>query len=59
LSRLKELETLDLGHNDFNRSVMTSSSSLTSLRTLILASNDLMGYFPAEGIATFDIPYEI
>ncbi|XP_030970050.1 receptor-like protein 45 [Quercus lobata] len=54
LSRLKELETLDLGHNDFNRSVMTSLSSLTSLRTLILASNDLMGYFPAEELSTLE-----
>ncbi|KAM4100512.1 hypothetical protein ACB094_05G072900 [Castanea mollissima] len=54
LSRLKELETLDLGHNRFNRSVFTSLSSLTSLKTLILASNDLAGYFPAEELSTLE-----
>ncbi|KAK7829535.1 receptor-like protein 9a [Quercus suber] len=45
LCRLKRLEILDLGYNEFNRSIIQSLSLVTSLKNLILHRNQLKGSF--------------
>ncbi|KAL0801787.1 hypothetical protein Bca101_056963 [Brassica carinata] len=48
LSRLRNLEILDLSDNEFNNSIFPFLNSATSLKTLFLRSNKLDGSFPAE-----------
>ncbi|KAF2283062.1 hypothetical protein GH714_043721 [Hevea brasiliensis] len=60
LSELKKLETLDLRHNYFNDSILSSLGALTSLKSLILKSNSMEGSFPSKGfqkLEELDISY--
>ncbi|XP_020535229.1 receptor-like protein 9a isoform X2 [Jatropha curcas] len=50
LSSLKKLQVLDLGSNYFNSSILSSVSSLVSLKTLVLRSNGMGGSFPSKGL---------
>ncbi|XP_058004792.1 receptor-like protein 56 isoform X4 [Hevea brasiliensis] len=62
LSELKKLETLDLSHNYFNDSILSSLGALTSLKSLILKSNSMEGSFPSKGfekLEELDISYNL
>ncbi|CAK7338553.1 unnamed protein product [Dovyalis caffra] len=49
LSKLNNLEILDLSYNKFNNSILTSLSALSSLKSLDISSNRLKGSINAEG----------
>ncbi|KAJ9561051.1 hypothetical protein OSB04_006211 [Centaurea solstitialis] len=49
LSRLKKLKSIALGHNDFNKSIISCISALPCLKTLDLSYNQLGGSFPIQG----------
>ncbi|KAL4559903.1 hypothetical protein LXL04_032049 [Taraxacum kok-saghyz] len=51
ISILKKLNTLNLGYNIFNKSVITSLSTLSSLANLDLSYNSLSGPFPAQEVS--------
>jgi Leucine-rich repeat (LRR) protein len=53
LSRLENLETLDLSYNNFNMSIIESLSAIKSLKNLNLARNRITGSFPAQGMFIF------
>ncbi|XP_042978586.1 receptor-like protein 45 isoform X3 [Carya illinoinensis] len=54
LSRLENLEILDLSHNFLNEtSFLQSVATIKSLKTLNLARNKLMGSFPTKGWEMF------
>jgi Leucine-rich repeat (LRR) protein len=55
LSRLENLETLDLSNNNFDDSIIVSLSSVKSLKNLNLALNDMGGFFPDKGMLIFCI----
>ncbi|KAA8525511.1 hypothetical protein F0562_007366 [Nyssa sinensis] len=48
LSRLENLEVLDLGGNDFNNSILPCLSAISTLKNLSLDSNSLEGLFPIQ-----------
>ncbi|XP_020865750.1 putative receptor-like protein kinase At3g47110 [Arabidopsis lyrata subsp. lyrata] len=48
LRRLRKLEILDLSSNKFNNSIFHFLSAATSLTTLFLRSNNMVGSFPAK-----------
>ncbi|KAL8252234.1 hypothetical protein R6Q59_035927 [Mikania micrantha] len=47
-STLKKLKILNLGHNQFNESLLSSISALASLKSLDLSANLLSGSFPYQ-----------
>ncbi|KAJ9560151.1 hypothetical protein OSB04_005311 [Centaurea solstitialis] len=51
ISMLKKLKILNLGRNDFNKSLLTSLSVLPLLKSLDLHSNSLFGSFPAQELS--------
>ncbi|XP_058071078.1 receptor-like protein 14 [Magnolia sinica] len=51
LSRLSNLEHLDLSWNLFNRSILPYLGALSSLKTLDLSDNDLQGCFTSKELA--------
>ena len=53
LSEMKMLETLDLGFNLLNQSILQSLSALTSLKNLIINNNQFEGSFPVQGLCFF------
>jgi hypothetical protein len=55
LSRLENLETLDLSHNSFNTSTIEPLSALKSLLNLNFAWSFREQFFPAQGILIFCI----
>ena len=57
LSRLGNLETLNLADNGFNKSFIKSLSAIKSLKNLNLSWNwqGLEGSFPAQGMSVFHI----
>ncbi|XP_010655035.1 receptor like protein 21 isoform X1 [Vitis vinifera] len=52
LSSLKKLEILDISGNEFDKSVIKSLSTITSLKTLVLCSIGLEGSFPVQELAS-------
>ncbi|CAH8301143.1 unnamed protein product [Eruca vesicaria subsp. sativa] len=50
LSRLRNLEILDLSSNEFNSSIFPFLNAATSLTTLSLRDNDFDGPFPAKEV---------
>ena len=50
LSRLRNLEILDLSSNKFNSSVFHFLNAATSLTTLLLQGNNMNSPFPAKGL---------
>jgi len=52
LSRLAKLETLDLGFNNFNNSILSSLKGLSSLKYLNLDYNKLPGSIDIKGTYT-------
>ncbi|XP_059428367.1 receptor-like protein 13 isoform X2 [Corylus avellana] len=54
LSRLENLETLDLSYNNLNRSIIESLPAIKSLKNLNLEGNDIGGSFPIKGISAFE-----
>ncbi|KAJ9693044.1 hypothetical protein PVL29_011956 [Vitis rotundifolia] len=55
LSSLKKLEILDISGNEFDKSVIKSLSTITSLKTLILCSIELEGSFPVKDSQSLSI----
>ncbi|XP_059455863.1 receptor-like protein 56 isoform X2 [Corylus avellana] len=53
LSRLENLETLDLSDNNLNRSIIESLSAIKSLKNLNLKWNEIRGSFPIKEISAF------
>ncbi|KAK9069804.1 hypothetical protein SSX86_010200 [Deinandra increscens subsp. villosa] len=47
-SMLRKLKILDLGDNQFDEGLLSSLSTLTSLKTLDLRKNQLSGLFPSQ-----------
>ncbi|XP_059458405.1 receptor-like protein 13 [Corylus avellana] len=54
LSRLKNLETLDLSGNRFHKSIIESLSVVKSLKNFNLAGNHIRGSFPAKELSAFE-----
>ncbi|XP_058071106.1 receptor-like protein 15 [Magnolia sinica] len=52
LSRLGNLEQLDLGVNRLNRSILPYLGALSSLKSLDLSGNNLEGCFPSKELAS-------
>nr|POE84769.1 lrr receptor-like serine/threonine-protein kinase gso1 [Quercus suber] len=48
------LETLDLGFNLFNQSILQSLSALTSLKNLIINNNQFKGSFPVQELSALE-----
>ena len=59
LLRLKKLERLDLGSNQFKRSIIQSLRLLKSLKILSLRFNLLEGSFPTEGMPIHHNSYKV
>ena len=49
------MESLDLSRNAFNNSIFPFINAATSLRTLLLPSNNMDGLFPAKGMFLFHL----
>ena len=56
LSVLGNLETLQLGQNKFNSSILSSLGGLSSLKYLFLHNNEIEGAISVEGDPDFIIP---
>ncbi|XP_059428528.1 receptor like protein 21-like [Corylus avellana] len=54
LSRLENLETLDLSHTYLERSIIESLPAVKSLKNLNLEQNFIGGSFPIKGISAFE-----
>ncbi|KAI3773430.1 hypothetical protein L1987_47959 [Smallanthus sonchifolius] len=52
---LRKLKILNLGRNQFNESIVTSLSALSSLKTLDLQRNSLSGSFPYQELSKLSI----
>ncbi|KAL4559893.1 hypothetical protein LXL04_032039 [Taraxacum kok-saghyz] len=51
VSTLRKLKTLNLGHNGFNESIITSLLTISSLTNVDLSGNPFSGPFPAQELA--------
>ncbi|KAD6454696.1 hypothetical protein E3N88_09402 [Mikania micrantha] len=51
--KLSRLKSLNLAHNYFNESLITTLTTFTSLKTLNLQVNSLSGPFPSQALASF------
>ncbi|KAE7997294.1 hypothetical protein FH972_001940 [Carpinus fangiana] len=53
LSRLENLEMLDLSYNNFDKSIIESLSAVKSLKNLYIGWNDIGGSFPGKSLSNF------
>ncbi|MED6169590.1 hypothetical protein PIB30_022659 [Stylosanthes scabra] len=50
MTTLRSLETIDLSYNNLDQNIIQFLCALTSLKTLILAGNNMVGGFPGKGL---------
>ncbi|KAL4293731.1 LRR receptor-like serine/threonine-protein kinase FLS2 [Arachis ipaensis] len=50
MSTLRSLEAIDLSYNNLDQSIIEFLCGLTSLKSLILAGNNIVGSFPGKGL---------